>query len=242
MWAGNFLNNGLQQEYKFFIFIGRLLARSVAGSLRSICLANRAIFRMSTETMIVPKQDNKELENTSSVLPDDTTKQQPPAILAEKSTKENSEAENGLKRLPEDAVNEEPPAKKQKLKKKKVAMLLSYCGQGYYGMQINHGFKTIEGELFDAFLKLGIMDEEAHKSPNLVQFQRAARTDKGVSAIKQLVSFKMPLTEEDTVKKMCELLPSCIKVFAIKKTTAGFNSKIACDSRTYVRIPKKFVI
>ena len=119
-------------------------------------------------------------------------------------------------------------------------MLLSYCGQGYYGMQINHGFKTIEGELFDAFLKLGIMDEEAHKTPNLIQFQRAARTDKGVSAIKQVVSFKMPLTEEDRVKKMCELLPSCIKVFTIKKTAASFNSKIACDSRTYAYVMPTF--
>lgn len=65
-------------------------------------------------------------------------------------------------------------------KKKKVAMLLSYCGDGYLGMQVNHGFKTIEGELFQAFLKVGIMDEESYKFPQTIHFQRAARTDKGV--------------------------------------------------------------
>ena len=85
----------------------------------------------------------------------------------------------------------ETQPKKPRLKKKKYVMLMSYCGQGYYGMQINHGFKTIEGDLFQAFEKLGIMDEESVKSPQLINFQRAARTDKGVSATRQVVSLKM---------------------------------------------------
>lgn len=74
--------------------------------------------------------------------------------------------------------------KKQKGgKKKKFVMLMGYCGQGYLGMQYNHGFKTIEGDLFDVFMKLGIMDEESYKIPQVIHFQRAARTDKGVSFI-----------------------------------------------------------
>ena len=81
--------------------------------------------------------------------------------------------------------------KKIRIKKKKVAMLMSYCGQGYLGMQINHGYKTIEEDLFQAFLKVGIMDEESYKVPQSIQFQRAARTDKGVSATRQLISLKM---------------------------------------------------
>lgn len=81
------------------------------------------------------------------------------------------------------------PKRPRNQKKKKVAMLLSYCGQGYLGMQINNGFKTIEGELFEAFLKLGIMDEESFKIPQSIHFQRAARTDKGVSVSVSLCSF-----------------------------------------------------
>lgn len=65
-------------------------------------------------------------------------------------------------------------------KKKKFAILMSYCGQSYLGMQFNHGFKTVEGELFQAFSKLEIMDEESLKFPQTIHFQRAARTDKGV--------------------------------------------------------------
>ena len=80
-----------------------------------------------------------------------------------------------------DIETEDTSKKLRFQKKKKVAMLLSFCGQGYFGMQINHGFKTIEGELFQAFLKLGIMDEESFKFPQSIHFQRAARTDKGVS-------------------------------------------------------------
>ena len=51
-----------------------------------------------------------------------------------------------LEPLPTDEASGEP--KKLRIKKKKVAMLMSYCGQGYLGMQINHGFKTIEEDLF----------------------------------------------------------------------------------------------
>ena len=101
--------------------------------------------------------------------------------------------ETSLKRQLEitenDATADEP--KKIRIKKKKVAMLLSYCGAGYLGMQINHGFKTIEEDLFQAFIKLGIMDEESYKFPQTIQFQRAARTDKGVSASRQIISLKM---------------------------------------------------
>jgi len=91
----------------------------------------------------------------------------------------------------EDTTSQPENLKKPRMKKKKVVMLMSYCGQGYYGMQINHGFKTIEGDLFLAFQKLGIMDEESFKYPQIIGFQRAARTDKGVSATRQVVSLKM---------------------------------------------------
>lgn len=54
----------------------------------------------------------------------------------------------------EDDKKQEEIVKKPRIKKKKVAMLLSYCGQGYYGMQINREFRTIEGELFEGNLQL----------------------------------------------------------------------------------------
>ncbi|XP_046648723.1 tRNA pseudouridine synthase A-like isoform X2 [Daphnia pulicaria] len=135
---------------------------------------------------------------------------------------------------------EETNKKPRFQKKKKFAILLSYSGQNYLGMQFNHGFKTVEGELFQAFMKLEIMDDESFKSPQTVHFQRAARTDKGVSAVRQVISLKMRTPDEDLVNQLNSLLPNCIKVFAMRKVTGGFNSKIACDSRSYSYVMPTF--
>ena len=47
-----------------------------------------------------------------------------------------------------------------------------------------------------------------------MSFQRAARTDKGVSAIGNLLSLKMELAE-DTLQKLNDVLPKQIRVFGI---------------------------
>ena len=45
-----------------------------------------------------------------------------------------------------------------------------------------------------------------------MSFQRAARTDKGVSAAENLLSLKMELTE-DTLPKLNAILPKQIRIF-----------------------------
>ena len=117
---------------------------------------------------------------------DETDKGSNGAVLKEVGKEDN------LKRpLEADGAAENGEVKKMRIKKKKVAVLLSYCGQGYFGMQKNDGYATIEEDLFQAFIKNGIMDDETYKFPQSIQYQRAARTDKGVSAIRQVVSLKM---------------------------------------------------
>lgn len=51
--------------------------------------------------------------------------------------------------------------------------------------------KTIEEELFKALLNTGLITEEAFNQVQTIQYQRAARTDKGVSAARQVVSIKL---------------------------------------------------
>lgn len=58
-------------------------------------------------------------------------------------------------------------------------------------MQRNPGALTIEEELLKAMLKHKWITEEAFNTPQILMFQRAARTDKGVSACRQVVSLKM---------------------------------------------------
>ena len=82
------------------------------------------------------------------------------------------------------------------VKKFKHAVLLSYSGSGYYGLQRitgSNALPSIEEDFLKGLLQSNVIDEEEYKNPGrLLHFQRAARTDKGVSAAKQVLSMKLP--------------------------------------------------
>ncbi|XP_034233679.1 tRNA pseudouridine synthase A-like [Thrips palmi] len=119
----------------------------------------------------------------------------------------------------------------QKIRRRKVVLLLSYSGWGYLGMQRNPDAKTIEGDLLLAMKNAGILSQEYYEKPQMMLFQRAARTDKGVSAVRQVVSLKIP--EGTDIQAINEHLSPQIRVVCMKRTTKGFNSKVNCDARTY---------
>ena len=121
---------------------------------------------------------------------------------------------------------------RQTLRKKKCALLLSFCGKDYKGMQTNPGVKTIEEELIRAVYLSGAISEEMRDNLGKLKFQRCARTDKGVSAARQLVSLKM-VPEASLVVTINEHLPKDIKVMKLFRAIKSFNSKDWCDSRTY---------
>lgn len=108
---------------------------------------------------------------------------------------------------------------------------MGYCGKNYYGMQRNPGMKTIEEELLLAMKKHDWIPQEWYEAPQRAGFQRAARTDKGVSAARQCVSVKIP--NDVDVAALDKDLPDDIRLFAVKRVTKGFNSKDQCDARTY---------
>lgn len=64
---------------------------------------------------------------------------------------------------------------------------------------------------------------------------RAARTDKGVSAVGQLVSLKMlvEFPNYDIVASINKHLPAQIRVLGYTKVTAGFDARKHCDKRRY---------
>lgn len=119
----------------------------------------------------------------------------------------------------------------ERIKRKNRVLMLGYLGRDYYGMQKNTGVKTIEEDLLNALLKVNLITTENAENLRTINFQRAARTDKGVSATRQIVSLKLP----DSVdrKEINEHLPREIRVFGVKRVTKGFNSKNQCDGRTY---------
>lgn len=117
--------------------------------------------------------------------------------------------------------------------KKKVAVLIGYAGTGYKGMQINHHEKTIEGDLFGAFVAAGAIQKRNADDPKKSSFVRCARTDKGVHAAGNVISLKLTIEDSDIVEKINEKLPDQIRVWGIQRTNNAFNCYQACDSRWY---------
>jgi len=127
-------------------------------------------------------------------------------------------------------------------KAKKMAAMFSFSGKDYLGMQLQRieGAKTIEGEFLDALNNSGMIDPDWVAVPQKAFFQRASRTDKGVSALKMVVSLKL-IEEENFIQKVNEHLPDDIRLHAVLRVTKNFNCKSAADARTYLYLTPTFV-
>ncbi|GFN82400.1 tRNA pseudouridine synthase [Plakobranchus ocellatus] len=149
-----------------------------------------------------------------------------PAALA---MAESEKAQTDLlgKRPAENDVTDDSKTNKKKKKKhvvqlgksegfkRKIALLIAYNGAGYYGVQVNPGFPTIESEFFPALVKVGAIPEDHATTPSKMWFQRAVLVP-------------------DFVKKLNEILPPAIQVIGYIRTTNGFDSKNFCCARTYM--------
>ncbi|WP_321210894.1 tRNA pseudouridine(38-40) synthase TruA [Methanothermobacter sp. DP] len=90
---------------------------------------------------------------------------------------------------------------------KKIALKVAYIGTNYHGFQRQPDVPTVEGKLLDALKEAGVI-----RSPGESRFQIAGRTDRGVHALGNFVSF---FTEEEIhVNQINDLLPPDIKVLA----------------------------
>ncbi|KAA8652359.1 hypothetical protein EYZ11_006459 [Aspergillus tanneri] len=121
----------------------------------------------------------------------------------------------------------------QRRPKKKVAVLLGYSGTGYKGMQLSETEKTIEGELFAAFVAAGAISKANATDPKKSSLVRCARTDKGVHAAGNIVSLKLIVEDPGIVQKINEKLSSQIRIWDILVANKSFSSYQMCDSRIY---------
>lgn len=128
-----------------------------------------------------------------------------------------------------------PLPKSERRPKKKVACMIGYCGTGYNGMQIQNipDVKTIEGDLFKAFVEAGAISKENADDLKKNGFMRAARTDKGVHAAGNVVSAKLIIEDEDVLEKINANLPDQIRVWGIERTNKSFDCRKMCSSRIY---------
>ena len=91
---------------------------------------------------------------------------------------------------------------------RRVALKIAYIGTNFHGYQRQPGYRTVEGELVYVLKNVGIIDNmwDAHYSV-------AGRTDKGVHAIGNVISF---LTNFNIhINQLNGLLPDDIKIIGL---------------------------
>eukprot|EP00633_Aureoumbra_lagunensis_P014467 CAMPEP_0197350720 /NCGR_PEP_ID=MMETSP0893-20130614/26433_1 /TAXON_ID=44058 ORGANISM="Aureoumbra lagunensis, Strain CCMP1510" /NCGR_SAMPLE_ID=MMETSP0893 /ASSEMBLY_ACC=CAM_ASM_000539 /LENGTH=430 /DNA_ID=CAMNT_0042863597 /DNA_START=298 /DNA_END=1590 /DNA_ORIENTATION=- len=97
--------------------------------------------------------------------------------------------------------------------------------------------RTVEGEMQAALRRAGVVAQENIDDLKKVGWTRAARTDKGVSAARHVVTVKLELEDDDIEKAITQInaeLPQDIRVFDAVRVTKGFDAKRSCDRRRYV--------
>ena len=125
-----------------------------------------------------------------------------------------------------------------RIPKRKLALLLSYRGTQYHGLQrqTDPALKTIEGEMRVALSKAGAVSPENAEDLSKIGWSRSARTDKRVSAAQNIVAAKLEVENDDVealVSRINDHLPDDIRVFDAVRVTKSFNCKQSCDRRRY---------
>lgn len=173
-----------------------------------------------------------ENSDTKSIIPSLSSDQEPELKKIKMSTTTTSDDEDTTTNT----------SRKQRYKRKKIAIFFAYCGVGYQGMQKNPGAKTIEGDLEEVLFHSGAVPEHDRGNPKRYDWARSARTDKGVSAVGQVVSGRFYIDPPGLVERLNSYLPSQIRIFGYKRATASFNAKKFCDRRRYVYLIPVFAL
>ncbi|THX94779.1 pseudouridine synthase [Aureobasidium pullulans] len=158
------------------------------------------------------------------------SREQPDRRSRNDEEKKKPRPENSV--LPAPFAQDEIAAEERK-PKRKVAVLIGYSGTGYKGMQINTTEKTIEGDLFTAFVQAGAISKANADDPKKSALVRCARTDKGVHAAGNMISLKLIVEDPDIVQKINSHLSPQIRVWGIERTIGSFSCYQVCDSRWY---------
>lgn len=106
------------------------------------------------------------------------------------------------------------------------AYRLAYDGSAYRGYQRQPHGETVEDELFRALSSLSVTDGGKPEG-----YAAAGRTDRGVSALCQTVSFTAP--EWLSPRALNSRLPPEIRAWAHADAPEGFHAQYEATSRTY---------
>eukprot|EP01062_Namystynia_karyoxenos_P024079 TRINITY_DN19348_c0_g3_i1.p1 TRINITY_DN19348_c0_g3~~TRINITY_DN19348_c0_g3_i1.p1 ORF type:complete len:540 (+),score=128.43 TRINITY_DN19348_c0_g3_i1:72-1622(+) len=122
-----------------------------------------------------------------------------------------------------------------------AALRIAYVGHAYHGFTLQENVaETVEGHLFAALRKLRLVDPEGRGMPE--GYSRCGRTDKGVSALGQVVAVLLrsqggsdcaPGDEYDYVNMLNRVLPDDIRVSAWAPVPESFSARFSCSGRVY---------
>ena len=158
---------------------------------------------------------------------------------------ESDKAKNEEENKKESEKDSHKPGK-IKLPKRKFAIIHGYFGQNYSGNTKNPGVHTVEEELENALYKEKFISECNYGKLTKIDWMRASRTDKGVSAIMNVVSAKLHkypnLSEIEMKQKINAILPKDIRIFRIIEVSDHFDSKDNNNNREYHYILPTFLL
>ncbi len=114
---------------------------------------------------------------------------------------------------------------------KNYKLTIQYDGSAFYGYQKLPSNRTVQGELEKAVFKL--TDEQ-------VQVHCAWRTDRGVHALGQVVSFQISqnIPFENIQLAMNNILPPDIRIIDIEYVDNDFHARFHAKTRSYIYVMK----
>ena len=110
----------------------------------------------------------------------------------------------------------------------RVRLTVAYDGRGFHGFAVNAGVRTVAGELVAALTRALQLDEP-------IELACAGRTDRGVHALGQVVTFDVP-PDRDLVRVTQHVNALLEPEIAVRDLEAGppdFDARSSATSRTY---------
>ncbi|XP_034227800.1 tRNA pseudouridine(38/39) synthase isoform X4 [Prunus dulcis] len=178
------------------------------------------------------------------------------AVSCDSSLETSRKSNSGSKKTTKEIVKEKVPGYDTRIMnhhcKRYVALKVMYFGRRFYGFAAEAQMDpTIESEIFKALEKTRLLIGDKKES----HYSRCGRTDKGVSAVGQVIALylrsklketceknedsrKMVFKEQyegeiDYVRVLNRALPDDIRVFGWCPVPLGFNARFSCLGREY---------
>lgn len=101
------------------------------------------------------------------------------------------------------------------------AIKIAYIGKNFHGYARQPTLRTVEGEIIKSLIKNGIIKDAKNS-----MFKSASRTDKGVSALGNVISFNTNYSKSTILEDLSDEFTDII-FYALKEVDSDFNPRYA---------------